>query len=53
MSWTDGPFMGFDTETTGVNTATDRIVTAACVEWRNGQTRERTWLADPGIPIPK
>ena len=53
MSWTDGPFMGFDTETTGVNTSTDRIVTAACVEWRNGQTRERTWLADPGIPIPK
>ena len=53
MSWIEGPFMGFDTETTGVKPASDRIVTAACVEWRHGQTREQTWLADPGIPIPE
>ena len=25
MSWIEGPFMGFDTETTGVKPATDRI----------------------------
>lgn len=53
MGWSEGPFMGFDTETTGVKPAIDRIVTAACVEWRHGQTREQTWLADPGVPIPE
>ncbi|HZJ40587.1 MAG TPA: DNA polymerase III subunit epsilon, partial [Demequina sp.] len=31
MSWIDGPMLGFDTETTGVSTANDRIVTAAAI----------------------
>ena len=52
-SWADGPLLGFDTETTGVNVASDRIVTAALVHReRSGETRVRTWLIDPGVPIP-
>lgn len=31
MTWTDGPLLGFDTETTGVDVDHDRIVTAALV----------------------
>ncbi len=57
--WAEGPWLGFDTETTGVSPKRDRIVTAAVV-WRSataeftadGNDRVQTWLADPGIPIP-
>ena len=45
--------LGLDTETTGTNTATDRIVTislvlvsARCLLW------EATWLVNPGVDIP-
>ena len=31
MSWIDDPWMGFDTETTGVRALKDRLVTAALV----------------------
>lgn len=57
-SWTDGPFLGFDTETTGVDPSQDRLVTAALVMRgpRHGEGTRRqevvTWLADPGVPIP-
>ena len=56
QSWHTGPFLGFDTETTGVRVRADRIVTAALVE-RTGTgpaatTTVTTWLADPGIEIP-
>ena len=53
MSGWPGPLVGFDTETTGVDPANDRVVTAALVERRGTQTRQRTWLADPGIAIPE
>ncbi len=48
--------VGFDTETTGVSTANDRIVTAAVIT-RTGSGPDasvttRTWLINPGIPIP-
>lgn len=48
--------VGFDTETTGVSTATDRIVTAALIT-RTGvgphtSVSTRTWLINPGVPIP-
>ena len=54
--WHQGPFLGFDTETTGVRVREDRIVTAALVR-RTGTgpaaaTTVTTWLADPGIEIP-
>jgi len=58
MSWTDAPWLGFDTETTGVDVRHDRLVTVALV-LRSGGARsplepdtEHTWLADPGVPIP-
>lgn len=49
-SWTQSRLVGFDLETTGVEPATARIVTAAFVE---SATQVRTWLADPGIEIPE
>lgn len=60
MSWIDGPMLGFDTETTGVDVDTDRIVSAALVRRGSGRRGERpregtvvrTWLLDPGIEIP-
>lgn len=55
--WTGVPWLGFDTETTGVDPAQDRLVTAALVLRLDGaapgrEDRVRTWLADPGVPIP-
>src|SRR5690606_33924504 len=51
-SWARGPFLGFDTETTGVDPRHDRIVTAALVLRDGRGTRQRTWLVDPGVEIP-
>lgn len=53
MSWIEGPLLGFDTETTGVNPLRDRIVTAALIGRGKDGTHERTWLIDPGVPIPE
>ncbi|ACZ29727.1 Exonuclease RNase T and DNA polymerase III [Xylanimonas cellulosilytica DSM 15894] len=51
--WARGPLVGFDTETTGVDVANDRIVTAAVVLRIPGvSTDVRTWLVDPGVEIP-
>lgn len=50
--WSHGPFLGFDTETTGVDVTQDRIVTAALVERDGAGTRVRTWIIDPGVEIP-
>lgn len=40
--------IGFDTETTGPDPETARIVTACAVRWGAGPTRSRTWLSDVG-----
>lgn len=53
MTWTDGPLLGFDTETTGVDVDHDRVVTAALVRRDASGTHVRTWLIDPGVPIPE
>ena len=58
MAWMDDPWLGFDTETTGVDVTNDRLVSAALVLRRGGATPdgpdiEHTWLADPGVPIPE
>ncbi|OKL54395.1 DNA polymerase III subunit epsilon [Bowdeniella nasicola] len=54
MSVTDGPLLGFDTETTGINAATDRIVTAALVyDDGRGNRDTITYLIDPGVEIPQ
>lgn len=44
----------FDLETTGVDVATDRIVTAhvGVLDRHGREIAARDWLADPGIPIP-
>lgn len=52
MSWHLGPMAAFDTETTGVDVETDRIVSAAAIRMHNGTADAVTWLADPGIEIP-
>ncbi|WP_227492538.1 5'-3' exonuclease H3TH domain-containing protein [Brevibacterium sp. CFH 10365] len=50
VSWVQSRLVGFDLETTGVEPATARIVTAAFVD---SAAQVRTWLADPGIEIPE
>lgn len=54
MGWLDEPLTGFDTETTGVSVANDRIVSAAVIvrSGVSGASTARTWLIDPGIEIP-
>lgn len=44
----------FDLETTGVDVSTDRVVTAyvGVLDERGRQVAARSWLADPGMPIP-
>ena len=44
----------FDTETTGVDVETDRIVSAAVVVQDAAGTRPRVtrWLVNPGVPVP-
>lgn len=45
----------FDLETTGVDVRRDRIVTAhvGVLDGYGTQIAARTWLADPGVPIPE
>ena len=58
-SWVQGPLLGFDTETTGVDPSPDRLGTAALVgrgpRRADGPRAQkvRTWLADPGVEIPE
>ena len=52
--WLTPGFIAFDTETTGTNPDTDRIVTAAIVRYINGQpVEDREWLLKIDIPIPQ
>ena len=53
MSWIDGPLLGFDTETTGVDPLRDRIVTVALVHRDAAGSRPHVWLVDPGVEIPE
>ncbi|WP_343071919.1 5'-3' exonuclease H3TH domain-containing protein [Brevibacterium renqingii] len=48
--WVQSRLVGFDLETTGVDPASARIVTAAFVD---SAAEVRTWLSDPGIEIPE
>lgn len=51
--WADGPLCAFDTETTGVEVETARIVTACVARVGGGSGPDLTrWLADPGVDIP-
>lgn len=54
-AWHKGPLLAFDTETTGVDVETARIVTC-CLARLDGSGRARPdiahWLIDPGVDIP-
>jgi DNA polymerase-3 subunit epsilon len=53
MSWHQGALLGFDTESTGIDVWTDRIVTTALVDITPGQRPTvATELVNPGIDIP-
>ena len=50
----DLPIVAIDTETTGRDPATDRVVEVACVRWERGEiTLRKSWLVNPGRAIPK
>ncbi|MGW0736528.1 exonuclease domain-containing protein [Streptomyces sp. NPDC002851] len=52
--WYEGPLAAFDTETTGVDVETDRIVSAAVVvqDTPGARPRSARWLVHPGVPVP-
>ncbi|MGW6138503.1 exonuclease domain-containing protein [Streptomyces sp. NPDC055144] len=52
--WYEGPLAAFDTETTGVDVESDRIVSAAIVVQDAPGSRPRVsrWLVNPGVPVP-
>ena len=53
-AWRDYPIAFVDTETTGTDPKTDRIIEIAIVIGRSGEVFERTsWLVNPGVPIAK
>lgn len=52
--WVESSWLTFDTESTGVDTDTDRIVTASLLRVPPGSlvaTRVWEWVADPGVEI--
>ena len=54
MSWVKNGFIAFDTETTGVDVASDRIVTAAAVVYRDGvEDSSQEWLIKVDVDIPE
>ena len=47
------PIVFFDLETTGLNPVHDRIIEISALKINaNGQEEQRTWLVNPGCPIP-
>ncbi|NBM16415.1 3'-5' exonuclease [Streptomyces sp. GC420] len=55
VCWYEGPLAAFDTETTGVDVESDRIVSAALVvqDSPTSLPRGTRWLVNPGVPIPE
>lgn len=52
-SWADGPIVGFDVESSGLDVFNDRIVTACVVHVMPGKRPDfHRWLVNPGVPIP-
>lgn len=54
MSWVDGDWLSFDTETTGVDIGTDRVVTAALLLAPAVGDPDPVfeWVVDPRVEIP-
>ena len=54
QTWADGPMCSIDTETTGTDPQTDRIVTATTLHLGpSGVVSQHDWLINPGIEIPE
>ncbi|MSW94879.1 MAG: hypothetical protein F2923_00740 [Actinobacteria bacterium] len=52
--WVQEGFIAFDTETTGVDVSASRVVTAAAVVFKEGETTSvRTWLIKVDVDIPE
>jgi DNA polymerase-3 subunit epsilon len=52
--WNEGTLVAFDTETTGIDTSRDRIVTAVVIECgRSWGPISSEWLINPGVDIPE
>ncbi|HYS38477.1 MAG TPA: 3'-5' exonuclease [Pseudonocardiaceae bacterium] len=52
-AWANGTLVSFDTETTGIDPETARIVTASVIVIRPGEKPHiGSWLIDPGVEIP-
>ncbi len=53
-AWLDHPIAFIDTETTGLDPKTERIIELGIVLGRGGEIVARhNWLVNPGIPIPR
>ncbi|MBM4357791.1 MAG: 3'-5' exonuclease [Deltaproteobacteria bacterium] len=53
-AWVDYPIAFLDTETTGIDARVDRVIEVGLVVGRGGEVTERkSWLVNPGIPIPQ
>lgn len=55
-TWVHRTWVGFDTETTGLDVSRERIITASLVVREGGvqqvgELQETTWLLNPGVPI--
>jgi DNA polymerase-3 subunit epsilon len=53
MTWSQGPLLGFDLETTGVNPCSDLPVQVALVLWEpHGRGHRNVFFVDPGCEVP-
>jgi DNA polymerase-3 subunit epsilon len=53
MTWNEGPLLGFDLETTGVNPRSDLPVQVALIRWEPyGTDYRNVFIVDPGCEVP-
>ena len=53
MTWNEGPLLGFDLETTGVNPCSDLPVQVALIRWEPyGSGYRNVFIVDPGCEVP-
>lgn len=50
--WYERGVLGFDTETTGIDTSADRLVTYSLVYKHGSDQRYKYGIVNPGVPIP-
>jgi DNA polymerase III subunit epsilon len=52
-AWVDHPIAFIDTETTGRDPSSDRLIEVGIVRGQGGEVTRHNWLINPGRPIPK